>query len=130
VFDCLNGAKIARDASMPERLEDDWEDSIALEAVGIGPLAGQRIRTAGIYGGGLPKFTFDGWTAERLTLDWPHETLLLVPPGSWVYGDAFGKRADFTKVYVDSEIRAWGFSQTGRSLVLGTSSDLTIYSRG
>ena len=73
--------------------------------------------------------TKDGWFAERLVLDWPDESLLLTPPGSWVYGVLHGKPHDFTKVFEDCEIRAWGFSWTGRTLLLATSSDITIYGR-
>lgn len=124
VFDATNGKRIARD-----RNEDFSEDTIKMEAVGIGPLDGQTIRMAGIYGGGLPITTADGWQAERLAIQWPLETLLLVSPGSWVYGASFGKNAEMTKVFVDSEIRAWGFSPTGRSLILALSNGLRIYSR-
>jgi hypothetical protein len=129
VFDCSKGERIARDPSLPEIGAAEWENTIELEALGIGPLDGKAVRMSGLFGGGLPTGTADGWTAERLTLDWPWESLLLVPPGSWVYGDAFGKRVDFTKVNVDSEIRAWGFSPTGKILVLANSSTLTIIGR-
>jgi hypothetical protein len=65
VFDCLTGARVARDPSMPEPDEDDWQDTHELEAEGIGPLAGQTVRTSGLAGGGLPEGTPDGWVAER-----------------------------------------------------------------
>lgn len=124
VFDCVTGDKIARDYD-----EGDWQDILALEAQGIGPLATSRVRTAGLHGGGLPQSTQDGWATEDFVLDWPDHTLLLVQPGSWAYGDGFGKPALFTKVAVESETRAWGFSPTGESLVLATSSDLIIWNR-
>ncbi len=124
VFDCLEGQKIDRDPSDSFHL-----DEIALEADGIGPSSGQRIRLSGIYGGGLPHLTRDGWSAEAFALDWPEVSLVLVPPGSWAFGDAFGKPADYVKVAVESEVRAWGFSPTGKSLILATSSDLTVFAR-
>lgn len=124
VFDCFTGQRIARDRS-----DETTEDSANLEARGIGPLEGQVIRLSGLSGGGLPAGTGDGWAAERLVLEWPEEILVLVPPGSWIFGLAFNKPANFTKLFVGSEVRAWGFSPTGRSLVLATSSDLTIYAR-
>src|ERR1700677_2578198 len=65
---------------------------------GFGPLAGQTVRTSGLAGGGLAVSTADGWTAERLVLDWPEESLLLVPPGSWIDETRVGRSADFTKV--------------------------------
>ena len=124
VFDAKTGERLARD-----RNENFPEDAINLEAVGIGPLEGQTIRMAGIYGGTLATTTADGWQSERIALQWPMETLLLVPPGSWIYGASFAKKAEMTKVSVDSEIRAWGFSSTGRSLVLAISSGVQIFSR-
>jgi hypothetical protein len=124
VFDCLSRQRVGRD-----RESDGITDVTSLEAQGIGPLSGQRIRLSGLHGGGLPRVSTDGWSVERFALDWPKETCLLVPPGSWAFGDAFGKPAELTKVYVDSEIRAWGFSPTGKSLVLATSSDVTIFAR-
>jgi hypothetical protein len=129
VFDCLTGFRVARDPSMPEPGEDDWQDTHELDAKGIGPLAGQIVRTSGLAGGALALTTADGWTAERLVLDWPEESLLLMQPGSWIYETRPGRSAEFTKVAVESELRAWGFSPTGKSLVVATSSDVTIFSR-
>ena len=124
MFDADTGERVARDHN-----EEFPEDTINMEAIGIGPLAGQTIRMAGIYGGTLATTTADGWQAERLTLQWPAETLLLVAPGSWVFGASFNKKAEMTKVSVDSEVRAWGFSSTGHSLILAVSSGVQIFSR-
>jgi hypothetical protein len=114
---------------VPEPGEDDWQDTHELHAKGIGPLAGQTVRTSGLAGGGLALATANGWTAERLVLDWPEESLLLVSPGAWVYETRAGRSAAFAKVAVERELRAWGFSPTGNSLILATSSDVTIFGR-
>ncbi|MRG93420.1 hypothetical protein [Polyangium spumosum] len=129
VIDCTGGLRVARDPSVPGPGEDDWQDTFELEVEGIGPLAGQRVRTAGLFGGGLARCTRDGWTVERLALDWPEASLLLLPPGAWIYETRPGRSAEFTKVAVESEVRAWGFSPTGRSLVIATSSDVTVFGR-
>ena len=123
VFDCNLGSRMARDH------KDDSYDPIKLEAIGIGPLSDKFIRMSGLGGGGLPTNTNDGWGANRFTLEWPLESLILTPPGSWVYGILYDKPYEFTKVYEDSEVRSWGFSPTGKTLILATSSDLTIYGR-
>ncbi len=123
VFDCTTGQRVARDGN------DDTYDPIGLRALGIGPLDDGFIRVSGLDGGGLPMGTEDGWSAERFVIEWPIETLVLAPPGSWVYGVLYDKPHKFTKVYEDSEIRAWGFSPTGKTLILATSSDVTIYGR-
>ena len=124
VFDCLTGERVSRDASVPSGSEPDWFDTFELVAEGIGPIAKHPIRTAGLHGGGLALLTRDGWSVERLVFDWPDETLLLCHP--WKHGY---KPGEFVKVAVDSVVRAWGFSPTGRSLVLATSSDVTLWSR-
>ena len=129
VFDCTTGERLARDPSTPGEGEEDWQDCFGLEVEGIGPLAGQRLRTAGLHGGGLSRITRDGWSAEHLALDWPEECLLLVPPGGDIYGEYRGRPLKFSKLAVETGVRAWGFSPTGLSLVLATSSDLTVWSR-
>ena len=73
--------------------------------------------------------TRDGWGVERVILDWPTESLLLVPPGSSIFETRAGWSSDFTKVAEEIEVRAWGFSPTGRGLVLATTSDVTLYGR-
>lgn len=129
VLDCLTGTRVARDPDVPEIDEEQWQDEYELEAQGIGPLEGQAVRTSGLAGGALALVTRDRWSVERLALDWPSESLLLVPPGSWIYETRAGRASDFTKIAEESEVRAWGFSPTGRSLVLATSSDVTIFGR-
>jgi len=124
VFNATTGERVARDSVV-----DFPEDPFNLEAAGIGPLNGQMIRMAGINGGGLPKVCSDGWQVERLAIHWPKEMVLLISPGSWVFGASFGNKADLTKVMVDSEIRACGFSASGQSLVLAESSGLRLYTR-
>jgi hypothetical protein len=47
----------------------------------------------------------------------------LVRRGRSIYDDS----GSFTKLAMESEVRAFGFSDTGKSLIFGTSSELTIY---
>src|SRR4051812_46599997 len=42
VFDCTTGERVARDRAT----DGGWQDPVALEAQGIGPLEGQTVRTA------------------------------------------------------------------------------------
>ena len=114
---------------MPGLDDPDWFDEAELEASGIGPLMGQVVRMAGLTGGALPTTTRDGWALERLTVAWPHESVLLTAPGSWIFEDRAGRSSEFVKIAEESELRACGFSPTGRSLVVATSSDVTMYSR-
>jgi len=100
-----------------------------LEAQSIGDLKDKTIKMAGLYGGGLPTYTKDGWQLESVTLNWPEEMILLVEPNSNLYGSICNRADNLTKVEQDSEIRACGFSYTGRSFIVATSSDVAVYTR-
>jgi hypothetical protein len=124
LFDCVTGERIARDPS-----EDFDYDTSNLLAFGIGPLAERSIRTAGLHGGGLAFRTWDGWGLDLFTLAWPVGSLFLTPPGHWIYGPAFNMPGTTAKLVTEPEIRAFGFSPTGRSFIIATSSDLSIFNR-
>lgn len=123
VIDCRTGQKVARD------YEEDYKGEEFLEANGIGPLQGKKIRTSGLAGGGLPLGTSDGWHIELVTLEWPIKEVILVEPFSSLYGYRYGKPAIFYKICADYELRALGFSYTGKTLVIATPSDIVIFSR-
>jgi hypothetical protein len=123
VIDCLTGEKIARDN------EEFYEGETKLEAQGIGILSDRTIRMSGLFGGSLPIITEDGWQLECVTLKWPEQMLILLPPSSYLYGPVTGHADSMTKIFEDSCIRAYGFSYTGRSLVIATTSDVTIFVR-
>ncbi|WMN20211.1 hypothetical protein QL104_12720 [Pseudomonas piscis] len=123
VIDCETGEKIARDYT--EEVESDRY----LEAEGIGPLAGRRIAMSGINGGSLPLGSDDGWAVHNVPLAWPEQHLLLVEPGSWLYGAQHNRPATFHKLAIEHECRAFGFSYSGRSLVIASSCDLVVYHR-
>lgn len=123
VFDCLTGEKVAREHGeffFPNRY---------LECEGIGPLAGSTIRMSGVSGGGLAVAAPDNWHVETVTLTWPDHHLLLVEPDSWLHGERYNRPWVFYKLAVERELRAFGFSWSGNSLVIATSGSLTIYRR-
>ena len=124
VFDCLAGTKIARDYDD----ENDTFDEIHLTAEGIGPLEGQTIRMAGLYGGGLTKVSFDSWHLLDMTLDWPDRSVFLELPFKSIYEGV----ENCTKLEDDGacELRTYGFSQTGKSFVIALSCQVAIFSRG
>lgn len=124
VIDCLTGEKVARDDA------DYYADSPKLEAEGIGPIEGQYVRLAGIHGGGLSHVTKDGWLIELHPLSWPEEEFFLCPPGQTMLWNPPSEKPTLSKIRpCPSSLVAYGFSPTGKSLVIATSSDLTIYSR-
>ena len=100
-----------------------------MEAEGIGCLKGKLIKMAGLLGGGLPISTEDGWCLESMTINFPEEMILLVEPGSDLYGMTCNRPDNFTKIEQQANIRAYGFSYTGQSFIVATSSDVSIYNR-
>jgi hypothetical protein len=125
LFDCIGGQRVARDHTPPE--EGDWYDETGLLAQGIGPAEQQLIRLAGLHGGGLPRATRDGWSLELVAPDWPLQSIIIQPPGRCVLVERFADGC--AKIEEDHEIRAFGFSDTGRSFVVAVSHSLMIYSR-
>lgn len=121
VIDGATGTKIGRTEG------EYYPDCGSLEADGIGPLDGQRIRVAGIYGGGLPRTTEDGWLIEPHPLSWPEEELFLCPPGQTMLWNSSATEPALFKLRPRSPLTAYGFSPTGKLLVIATSSDLQIY---
>lgn len=126
LIDATTGATIARDRDPdPDDASPSGPD---LACPGIGVLVGTRVRIAGLFGGGLHATTGDGWTVDVVAPEWPNHRVLLSadggackgPPGtSWWH--VF--HADY------SELRAAGFSPSGRTLAIATSSDVTLIVR-
>lgn len=125
ILDCISGQRVARDHTPPD--EGDWYDETGLLAQGIGPAETQFIRLAGLHGGGLPRTARDGWSLELVAPDWPLQCIIIQPPGRYVLIEQFADGC--TGIEQDYEIRAYGFSDTGRSFIVATSDSVMIYSR-
>jgi hypothetical protein len=123
VVNGLTGETIARDRGEYE------EEEVRLEAMGIGVLGDRIIRIAGLCGGGLPLGTEDGWRLASVTLNRPEQSIMLISPGSDLYGGVFGYPDEMTKVALDSSVVAYGFSSTGRSFVIATTSGIDVFGR-
>lgn len=121
VFDCLTGERIARDHDT----SFFWYDPAKLSSLGIGPLDGQIIRLAGMYGGGLATSSGDGWSLRCIAPTWPDYRVLLCPPFLDIYDDL----AACVQIEQDYEIRAFGFSDTGKSMVVAQNHTLYLYAR-
>lgn len=123
VFDVQSGQRLGRD------LNDDlsWYDPVKLTVQGIGPLTGKEITVAGLDGGGLPLRTYDGWSMTIEAPSWPKRAVFLEPPGQSVALESTDSGCH--KVFEDYELRVAGFSQTGQSFIIGTSSEVYFYSR-
>ncbi|MFC7885988.1 hypothetical protein ACFUVV_29535 [Streptomyces sp. NPDC057376] len=128
LFDAVTGEKIARDRD-PDP-EDSTPAAVAdLSCPGLGPVAGSRVRIAGLFGGGLHTTTGDGWALEVVTPAWPNERVLLSCDGGLPHTRPHGQEwwhvfhADY------SSFRAAGFSPSGHTLAVATSSDLSLWTR-
>ncbi|MFF2411687.1 hypothetical protein [Streptomyces sp. NPDC058092] len=128
LFDATTGEKIARnrdpepDTSTPDAVPD-------LSCPGLGPIAGTQVRIAGLFGGGLHTTTADGWTLEVISPEWPNDRVLLSADGGMPHNGPHGEQwwHIFNSDY--STLRAAGFSPSGRTLAVATSSDLTLWTR-
>jgi hypothetical protein len=126
LFDCLTGERIAREYESPDA-EVNWYNPVRLVALGIGVLAEQQIRLAGLHGGGMSRFTFDGWSLEIAAPNYPIESVFLSPPLKSVFVESFAEGC--VKIAEDYEVRACGFSSTGNSFIVAWSHTLDIYAR-
>jgi uncharacterized protein (TIGR02996 family) len=123
VFDCTSGKRVARD---PRNDVEGWYDEFELVALGIGPLEGKSINLTGLNGGALPTTTTDGWVLSKNTRG-PWERVCLWSP-RLVNNEGRTRRTCAT-LFEEYEIRAYGFTYTGTSFVLATSSDVYLFSR-
>ncbi|MFJ8364529.1 hypothetical protein [Streptomyces sp. NPDC093984] len=128
LFDAVTGDKVARDRE-PDPDNSTPEGALDLSCLGLGPIAGTRVSIAGLFGGGLHTTTPDGWTLEVVSPEWPHHRVLLSTDGGMPHSGPHGERwwHIFDSNY--SELRAVGFSPSGRTLAVATSSDLTLWTR-
>ncbi|WP_309059511.1 hypothetical protein [Streptomyces sp.] len=129
LFDAVTGEKLARDRD-PDP-EDSTPDAAAdLSCPGLGPITGSRVRIAGLFGGGLHTTTADGWALEVVTPAWPNDRVLLSSDGGLPHAGPHGERwwHIFHSYY--SELRAFGFSPSGRTVAVATSSDISLWTRG
>jgi hypothetical protein len=128
LFDAVTGEKIARDRDPAP--EDSTPDAVAdLSCPGLGPITGSRVRMAGLFGGALHTTTEDGWTLEVVTPAWPNEQILLSIDGGLPHTGPHGEEwwHIFHSNY--STFRAAGFSPSGRTIAVATSSDLSLWTR-
>ncbi|MBV6697808.1 hypothetical protein KV557_11800 [Kitasatospora aureofaciens] len=121
LFDAVTGEKLEREYDP----EDD-PDGPDLSCPGLGPVADVRIPVAGLWGGGLHSSAHGGWSVEVISPEWPSHRVLLTH-GPWDAGHGETWWHVFHASW--STFRAAGFSPSGRTLAVATSSDLTLWRR-
>jgi hypothetical protein len=127
LLESTTGVKIARDRDLhPQVATPQGPD---LTCPGIGVLTGSRVRIAGLFGGGLHSTTEDRWTIDVVAPEWPHQRVILSANGGRHAGEP---GTTWWHIFNDEglgELRAAGFSPSGRTLVVATSSDVTMFVR-
>ena len=122
MFDCSKLARIDRDPS------DDFDiDYSNLLCNGIGELKDEKIRIAGLHGGGLPNGNLHGESIEVMALDWPKTDIIFQPKWTSVYFERDTEKC--IKIYSTDTMKVYGFSKIGSYFVIGTSSDLLIFKK-
>lgn len=127
LFDAVTGQKIARDRDPdPDTATPDGSRDLACP--GVGPLEGTRVQIAGLFGGGLHTASGDGWYLDVVTPAWPHERVLLSRDDDIYRGDP---GVTWWHIFhcTHSTLRTAGFSPSGRTLAVATSSDLTLWTK-
>ncbi|MEV6139127.1 hypothetical protein AB0L63_24305 [Nocardia sp. NPDC051990] len=127
LFDAVTGEKIARDRE-PDPDTSTPEDSPDLTCPGLGPIIGTRVHIASLFGGGLHHTTTDGWALDIVAPEWPNDRVLLSAHGD-IYKDPPGRGWWHIFHANYSTFRAAGFSPSGLTLAIATSSDLTLWNR-
>ncbi|MFF7853679.1 hypothetical protein [Streptomyces sp. NPDC007904] len=129
LFDATTGEKIARDRDPDPG--DSTPDAVAdLTCPGLGPVSGSRVHIAGLFGGGLHTTTADGWVLEVVAPAWPNERVLLSRDGGLPHAGPHGEQWWHIFHSRCSELRAAGFSPSGRTVAVATSSDISLWTRG
>ena len=128
LIDVASGEVVER-----EVIEHDCDVDVAqamgvaeLHAEGIGPLAGTLVPIAGIWGGGLSTGGLDDWRVQVCSPEWPMSRIILHAPGSHIYGSSIGLHQIADSI---PEVRAAGFSNNGKSLLVAGAGGLRLWVR-
>lgn len=123
VIDLTTGEKVARDY---EDYDPSWNDAPHLRAKGIGPIAEEMIPLCGLWGGGLRRFTEDGWQVNMVNTPNLEYIVYLGPP---ILTRGHPPPFHPTVIARVEEIRAFGFSPSGRHLVMVTNHYAAMWKR-
>jgi hypothetical protein len=118
LIDTNTGEKIAREYDVPTAASR-WIDDVAPTVDGIGPLAEFRVPCIGPWGGFLQGRT-DAWRLD-LKGNGPRKLAFLA-------NEETGLSHQLMEVV--TEVRAGGFSNSGRIAVIAAASEVALYGRG
>lgn len=120
LFDVSSGQRLARDDEMPAA-DSDWIDPAHRRVRGIGSAREIWCDMVGLWGGALARQDGTGWESEVVGKGRREQALIGRPSD--------GGRQRWRVAQPLSDIRAFGFSASGRWLVLATSSEVSVFAR-
>ena len=127
IFDCLEAQKIARDLS--DYYMENWNPATGIVS-GFDAFEGQQTVCGGFeYPDTLPKETADQWTVaikEAQRLNW--KEVLATTKVLYLEHQNLDTSIEIG-LFDEGVSRGYGFSDTGKSFVMGTSYGLTIWNR-
>lgn len=127
IFDCIADKKIERDYY--DYYMEDWDSKVGI-VEGIGLLENKRIKCGGFEAPDvLKKETIDGWQVKvkkELRLNWEKKNQ--IAEVMFLQNSQTDKIIEVGTFYYGIN-RGYGFSDTGNVFVIGTSSDLHVWSR-
>jgi hypothetical protein len=110
VLETSTGQRVARDRQSPQH-DASWIKESPRLVEGLPPIQGEWIQTVGLWGGSLPSRNSAGWSVGREMGYVRHESSM----------------QEFLVDSAVTEMRAFGFSNSGRFLVFASSSELSLY---
>ncbi|MEM8523458.1 MAG: hypothetical protein AAGG68_02385 [Bacteroidota bacterium] len=127
IFDCITNKKIGRDYL--DYYMEDWDENSGI-VEGFGILKNEKIMCGGFEAPDiLKKETDDGWivkTGKEIRPNWQKKKLMAEV---MFIQKANPKEKIEIGVFHYGINRSYGFSDTGNSFVLATSSDLSVWNR-
>lgn len=125
IFDCSSGERLDR-RHYPSVVD---ARSLQIEIPFSGSI--HSVRLASTFEGGLPRTTEDGWTLAVLLDLWPRTEWLAIPPNG-ALGFVNDSCPDERVFRLNSDLhneRVFGFSWTGKSLILADRTDIHMWHR-
>ena len=127
IFDCKKDEKVERDNF--DYYMEKWDSDLGI-VEGFGILKNEKIKCGGFESPDVvQKETDDNWTVEirsEIRPDWQKKKIMA--DVVYLRNRATNERIE-VNIFHNGIDRGYGFSDTGNSFVVGTSSEITIWNR-
>jgi hypothetical protein len=116
LLESATGQRVARDRESP-RHDCPWLEESARLIRGLPPVEGEWIEAAGLWGGSLPSRNTAGWSLRQVSSG--HAEV--------GYARHDSSTRELLVASAITELRAFGFSRSGRFLVFASASELSLH---